>query len=184
VRRRDRDKNRFRDDKFGNKKSFGSVKRNSEIKVVSTNVTKEKEESKNPPKQSFRERQGRSRSDNYNNRGREEAKKSFPPKPRRNLEAYKNIMSFQPKTLDKEKCTICTKLIDDMPSAIFDKEKNEYYHFNCVLTKVESENKIEGRERIAYLGSGSFGIIENTGGNSSSKFSIKKKIQFITVPQK
>ena len=80
--------------------------------------------------------------------------------------------------INKEKCFICDKSIEDMPSAIIDQKDSKYYHFNCVISKLYRENVIEQKQRLVYLGSGAFGIIENPKNDNSSRFVIKKKIQF------
>ena len=67
-----------------------------------------------------------------------------------------------------------------MASSIKDQKNKKYYHFNCVMENLKKDNMVNPKERIVYLGSGAFGIIENLEPSTNShKFVIKKKIQFI-----
>jgi len=189
--RRSRDKYRSNENKFG-RTGRGSwadknnSKRNgSEIKVVSTNVTKEEsKDTKSTPQ--FKQREQKPRPEAFKRFKREESRNnntnnnsSYAARKERSS-AFKENAPFHVNTFEKSKCTFCEKLIDDMSSAIFDKEKNQYFHFNCVMNKLGDENSIQVKERVVYLGSGAFGIIENQD-NNSSKFLIKKKIQFIAA---
>ena len=67
-----------------------------------------------------------------------------------------------------------------MDSSIKDNKTNHYYHFNCVINEIKKDNVLEQKQRIVYLGSGAFGIIEDADQEPNShKFIIKKKIQYI-----
>ena len=67
-----------------------------------------------------------------------------------------------------------------MESSIKENKKNQYYHFNCVMDEIKKDNVVESKQRIVYLGSGVFGIIEDLEPDTNNhKFIIKKKIQYI-----
>ena len=75
------------------------------------------------------------------------------------------------------KCGICSQDIRDLSSAIALPEGSPA-HFDCVLNKVKESENLRDKEQIVYLGSGSFGIVQNSSNNQSSGFKIIKKIDF------
>lgn len=180
--KRENQRFRDRDNRYNrNKKKFDNNKDNgnggnkrfgSEIKVVSTNVTKEDVKTKDVKKETG----SRNRTQNYQ-------KPKETPKPVQNnsrkiYSDNKNLLPYQMKPAGKEKCSICDKMIEDMPNAIIDRKDNKFYHFTCVVNKLSKENPLETKQRMVYLGSGAFGVIENAFNDGSYKFLIKKKIQF------
>ena len=194
--KRENQRFRDRDNRFNrNKKRFESNKDNgssntntkrfgSEIKSVSTNVTKEEIKPKEVKQDTVSRNRERDR-DRDRNRDRSQSyqKPKETPKPaqtnsRRIYSDNKNLLPYQMTPVNKEKCSICEKLIEDMPSAIVDKKDNKFYHFTCVTNKLSKENSLEIKQRLVYLGSGAFGVIENAFNDGSYKFLLKKKIQF------
>ena len=172
-----RGKNRYKESRYNKSKKSNennSKKFGAEIKVVSTNITKE-EVKENQIKN---EAPAKKKSENYNKSQREELK-SNQTSSKKIYNDNKNLLPYQLSPLNKEICSICQKMIDDMPNAIISQKDNKFYHFNCVISILSMENTLEQRQRLVYLGSGAFGIIENPANDSSSKFIIKKKIQFI-----
>ncbi len=51
-------------------------------------------------------------------------------------------------------------------------------HFDCVLKNLRETNELARKERICYLGGGSFGIVKLPDPNSRSRFSIRERIQY------
>ncbi len=79
--------------------------------------------------------------------------------------------------LPELECPICKKNIRYLASAICLEKDKSPAHFDCVIEKLRQENELMDKERICYLGNGSFGIIKSVEGNSPSFF-IRKRIQF------
>ena len=82
-------------------------------------------------------------------------------------------------SLTSVSCPICGKIINNMSSSMCSNDRNEYYHFECVTSSLRKKLNIKPNQRLTYLGSSSFGVIEDTKDNSKMKFSIKQKIQFV-----
>ncbi|MFA7109805.1 MAG: hypothetical protein WC162_11740 [Sphaerochaetaceae bacterium] len=72
-------------------------------------------------------------------------------------------------------CVICGKKIDTIADAISE-GNGEYSHFACVIDKIGKQENINDKQKVSYLGKGSFGIIEKLEG----KFTILKKIDYET----
>ena len=51
-------------------------------------------------------------------------------------------------------------------------------HFDCVFRELRDVNGISPQEKLCYLGSGSFGILEFKAPGGPSKFVIRKRIQY------
>lgn len=88
-----------------------------------------------------------------------------------------NKKRFERKSHPQLECPVCGKNIRYLASAIvIEKDKNPA-HFDCVLTKLQEETELMEKERICYLGNGSFGIVKPVEGGGF-KFFIRKRIQF------
>ncbi len=57
------------------------------------------------------------------------------------------------------KCGYCDKVIKNIANAI--KGDDCYYHFDCVLEKIKDDYKVTDKQKVSYIGRGSFAIIEN-----------------------
>jgi hypothetical protein len=189
---KDKFKKRNKSSSSYSNKSFGKKNLN-EIKVVSTNISKDKEpaESKKQNKPNFVRS---SKESNYNNKIEKPDKrysrprnlsKDFNKKDTKNDNIRKaalksQFIQYKINIADKKKCSKCNRTIEEMDSSIKDDKNNKVYHFNCVLSEIKKDNSIESKQRIVYLGSGAFGVIEDLDPSSNNhKFEIKKKIQFI-----
>lgn len=94
---------------------------------------------------------------------------------------HKNrIYAYKVNTFNKEDCAICSKKIIDMSNSIKDEENNKYYHFDCLMKEIENKNNIalKPMQRMAYLGSSTFGIVEDYKENGRNKFKIIQKFNY------
>ncbi|MCL2793230.1 MAG: hypothetical protein FWD87_09075 [Spirochaetaceae bacterium] len=78
------------------------------------------------------------------------------------------------------KCAICSQDIQDLSSAIaLPDDMGNPAHFDCVLKKIKENETLGEKQQLVYLGSGSFGIVENvSSSNQSPNYKIIKKIDF------
>ena len=81
---------------------------------------------------------------------------------------------------NKPTCPICNEKIHITEEAIKHAKTGDLAHFGCILKEIESDNKIENKESIVYLGAGTFGIIETkeSGNSKHPHFTIRKKINY------
>jgi len=70
-------------------------------------------------------------------------------------------------------CAVCGQPISDMPSAIAFGADHGPTHFDCVVAELAKRESLEGAEKIAYLGSGLFGVIVE---KENNRFEIHRKI--------
>ena len=70
-------------------------------------------------------------------------------------------------------CPLCEQSIRDILTAIMIDDGPA--HFDCVLKKLTDEEELRVKEKICYLGGGSFGVVKFQ--NDPSMFSIRKRIQ-------
>lgn len=70
-------------------------------------------------------------------------------------------------------CVVCAQPIAEMASAIAYGAEQGPAHFDCVVAELAKRETLEGEERIAYLGSGLFGVIVD---KENHRFEIHRKI--------
>ncbi len=75
-------------------------------------------------------------------------------------------------------CPICQKPIRDLYSAIHYEPAGAPAHFDCVLETLRSSHELSEKDKICYLGGGSFGIIQYRTAGGAAPFLIKKRIQY------
>ncbi len=75
-------------------------------------------------------------------------------------------------------CPICQKPVRDLYSAITHQGSESPAHFNCILKVLRENTELFPHEKICYLGSGSFGVIQFRNINSPIRFFIRKRIQY------
>ena len=65
---------------------------------------------------------------------------------------------------DMPACPLCGKPVYDLSTAIAaSREAADPAHFDCVLERVNASESISPGEKLVYLGSGSFGVVEIQG---------------------
>ena len=74
-------------------------------------------------------------------------------------------------------CPECGELITDIASAVADKSTGKPVHFECVIKKIEGEEKLQENEKIAYIGQGRFGVLSYENIRDQKSFKIKKIIE-------
>ena len=75
-------------------------------------------------------------------------------------------------------CPVCGKPMRDLASALTHRASRKPAHFECIVRELQESNEITQQERLCYLGGGSFGILEFRQAGGSSKFIIRKRIQY------
>lgn len=80
--------------------------------------------------------------------------------------------------IEPVECPLCGKPVYDLSTAIAaDKEGGAPAHFDCVLERVAQAENLAPGERVVYLGSGAFGVVEFKD-RSESAFVVKRRIQW------
>ncbi len=72
-------------------------------------------------------------------------------------------------------CSICGKPIQAISQAISGPTKDDINHFDCVLRKIEEDEKVVAPKKVSYIGKGTFAIIDT---DSEGKLMFTKKIVF------
>jgi len=73
-------------------------------------------------------------------------------------------------------CPLCGKPVYDLSTALAaSKDMNEPAHFDCVLERVAAAENVSPQERLVYLGSGTFGVIEFKDKNENA-FVVNRRI--------
>ncbi len=57
-------------------------------------------------------------------------------------------------------CTICSKPIKAIAQALSGPGEDEYAHFDCVLEKIREDEKPTEKQKVSYIGRGTFAIID------------------------
>ncbi len=109
-------------------------------------------------------RQSRGRSEDGNGQGQKDAV----PGGRPEAQAKRELVP----------CPLCGKPVYDLSTAVAaSKEAPEPAHFDCVLERVAAAEALAAGERLVYLGSGSFGVVEFKD-KSETLFTVKRRIQW------
>ena len=81
---------------------------------------------------------------------------------------------------DMPACPLCGKPIYDLSTAISaSRDAGDPAHFDCVFERVNASESLVAGEKLVYLGSGAFGVVEyKDKDKSESAFSVKRRIQW------
>lgn len=75
-------------------------------------------------------------------------------------------------------CPICSKVINDLSSALVQKGGTAPIHFECAMEQVSASEKLGEGDKIAYIGQGRFGVLNYPNIRDVRHFSIKKIIEW------
>lgn len=78
---------------------------------------------------------------------------------------------------DVPQCPYCGQNVRDVLTAIAVDEGESPSHFDCVIKKLAEDEKLNPKEKICYLGGGSFGIVRFKNSSDTSQFTVKKRIR-------
>ncbi len=73
-------------------------------------------------------------------------------------------------------CSMCEKPIEIISTAVSGFQKEEIAHLECVINHFEQSEKLNERQRVIYIGQGSFAVVEYRNEQKQGSFSIIKKI--------
>ena len=129
---------------------------------------------------------------NYNNFYNKKKKdNSYNNKKKNNHNQYRNKKTIEEyekiylsnKMKDKSEkaiCPICDEPIYIPEEAITHNVTNKLAHFECILKEIKSNNEeeMEENDKIVYLGSGTFGIIQERKNSKGTKLFVRKRINY------
>jgi hypothetical protein len=85
-------------------------------------------------------------------------------------------MSSEP--LPAPNCPYCGKPVQDISSAISDKNSGEPVHFDCVITRIAENEVLEQGDAVIYIGGGRFGVVHFNNPQNTQDFTIKKILEW------
>lgn len=99
---------------------------------------------------------------------------------KKTIEEYEKIYLEKKMKDSSEKpiCPICNEPIYIVEEAIRHNKTEEFAHFECVTNQIRETNKLEKSDKLVYLGSGTFGVIEENKNGKNSKLSFKQRINY------
>jgi hypothetical protein len=75
-------------------------------------------------------------------------------------------------------CPLCGKPVYDLSTALSaGRDIGDPAHFDCVFERVIASETLGAGEKLVYLGSGAFGVVEFKD-RSESQFTVKRRIQW------
>lgn len=82
--------------------------------------------------------------------------------------------------VERPLCPICNEPIYIIEEAIRHNATGELAHFECILNEIKENNlsEMEAEDKIVYLGSGTFGIIQERQSGKNSRFFVRKRINY------
>ncbi|MDT4762972.1 hypothetical protein [Sphaerochaeta sp. PS] len=139
-----------------------------------------------PANQAKRENNTRKRDRNRKKRGsKTKVAVEGPPKPKNTLlpspekKVYRSKLPPLPvRKIDEPlaTCPICNEVIENIAEALTSPEGG-FCHFDCVLAKIASDERISETQKVSYVGRGTFAVVEPT---TEGGFSFVKKIVWET----
>ncbi|HOL57423.1 MAG TPA: hypothetical protein PLD75_07680 [Spirochaetota bacterium] len=90
----------------------------------------------------------------------------------------RSIIPYKINTFSSEFCSICNKKIENMSTSIFQKDSGKYFHFDCVTSEIRKRVILKPNQRLSYIGSGTFAVIEDEKIDGKQKFVIKERINY------
>lgn len=93
----------------------------------------------------------------------------------------RNIIPYKVAVIESVQCPICNKSINNMANSIKDLSTENHCHFECVVAELKKQVNVRQNQRIAYVGSGSFAVIEDTKEDGRNKFIIIQKLQYMSA---
>ena len=129
---------------------------------------------------------------NYNNfHNKKKKDNSYNNRKKNNHNQYRNKKTIEEyekiylsnKMKDKSEksiCPICNEPIYIPEEAITHNATNKLAHFECILKEIKNNNEeeMEENDKIVYLGSGTFGIIQERKNSKGTKLFVRKRINY------
>ncbi len=104
--------------------------------------------------------------------------RDLPQRPRLGSQKFVPAPRIVAPELPKPLCPRCGLPIEDLPSALTDKESGNPVHFDCIVARIaEGETLMEG-DKVVYLGGGRFGVVHFENGQDPKNFQVRKTIQW------
>lgn len=75
-------------------------------------------------------------------------------------------------------CGKCGKRIDDLSSALADKNTGAPVHFDCVLEELQGREQLQENHRVTYIGQGRFAVVHFPNAHDTKNFSIVRIIEW------
>lgn len=82
--------------------------------------------------------------------------------------------------VERPLCPICNEPIYIIEESIRHNATGEPAHFECILSEIRDNNisDMEDEDKIVYLGSGTFGIIQERQNGKNTRFFVRKRINY------
>jgi hypothetical protein len=75
-------------------------------------------------------------------------------------------------------CSWCGKPINDISTALSDKNTGRPVHFDCVISRIVEMETLENHDCICYIGGGRFGVVHYNNPPDTRNFTIKKILEW------
>jgi len=106
------------------------------------------------------------------------ATRDIPQRPRLGSQKFVPAPRIVAPELPKPLCPRCGLPIEDLPSALTDKESGNPVHFDCIVARIaEGETLMDG-DKVVYLGGGRFGVVHFENNQDPKNFQVRKTIQW------
>lgn len=79
---------------------------------------------------------------------------------------------------DKKTCVLCKAIIDDMLSALKPSEGDGFCHFECVQKELARSEPLAENEKMVYVGSGDFCIVQERRNRGKTYYFLRKRIHW------
>lgn len=114
---------------------------------------------------------------NLNNKTINKIYKNFIPKNNKYVHKDKGNSQSNNNFHEYNICSLCGKKIIDDTTSFYIEEEKRYLCFDCAIKEIKMKFNISSKNKVIYLGSGTFGEIREV--KSENTFVILRRIQFV-----
>ena len=72
-------------------------------------------------------------------------------------------------------CVLCGEVINEIAQAISEGTEGQFSHFDCVIEKLKSQERLRENQKISYVGQGAFSLVKK---DKYSHYSLVKRIPY------
>ena len=121
----------------------------------------------------------KNKNNNYNNKKKYNHNNKYQEK---TIEEYEKsyLKRCMREDVERPICPVCNEPIYIIEEAIRHNATGELAHFECILNEIRDNNisEMEDEDKIVYLGSGTFGIIQERQSGKNTRFFVRKRINY------
>lgn len=160
-----------------NKFNFNKNKKNKKSKNKNKNYNNNNRNNKSNANNYGKYYNYSSNKNNHQENSKNKIYKNFIPKNNKYVQKDKKETQTQESFKEFKVCSLCKKKIIDDTTSFYIEDEDRYLCFDCAIKEIKNKFNISSKNKIIYLGSGTFGEIREI--KSENTFVILRRIQLV-----